>query len=130
MEKIDGTVPTDWFLRTLTNLPFGLCAIYFDLKVLHLRQVASKGRRVQQNNGMPPILGHSEVKNVRVTADVQWHHQKITQMYAFCINCCGWDSGLRWRYATMEKATLIYQKRVILLMEEILHHLGCIKPCK
>ena len=31
--ELDGTVPTYWFWRTLTILPFGICAIYFDLKV-------------------------------------------------------------------------------------------------
>ena len=32
--KVHGTVPTYWFTRDpLPNLPFGICAIYFDLKV-------------------------------------------------------------------------------------------------
>ena len=32
--KVDGTVPTHWFIiGPFPNLPFGICGIYFDLKV-------------------------------------------------------------------------------------------------
>ena len=36
--KVDDTVPTYWFIiGPFTNLPFGICAIYFDLKVNKFR---------------------------------------------------------------------------------------------
>ena len=32
--KVHGTIPTYWFEKDpLLNLPFGICAIYFELKV-------------------------------------------------------------------------------------------------
>ncbi len=49
----------------------------------------------------------------------------LLDLFIFVESC---SNGLWWK--KISSKTWIFQPWVILLMEEILHHLGCIKPCK
>ena len=70
------TVPTYWFLRPFTNLPIGICAIYFHLKVPSTKHLFGTGERGWQYHLYIYALSRRYILKEHPAGDFKFYEQE------------------------------------------------------